>query len=367
MSCSRRSHISGSSSRGVRARACSRWLSELARRAGAGFALEALEAVDPDRQLIRTLRGELAWDALIVAASGRGSGAFTFRGPANTDSFARLLERLGPGAGSKLVFRASRWRQLAAAAVGTGLGERRPSRLIRDPRLPARAGATGATPLSLFGEAASAAVATLLRERETEVVPGVYPVEFAEGRLTLRSGRLASRRAGYRTAANGGPGPSRVCRGPNGFIPTDNHGRVRGLADVFAAGDITSSRSKQGGIAAQQADAAAEQLAAKAGAPTRPQPFSADPTRPDASSATCAASQAAAAAQPRSPPPRQLPRAAARQPHLTRPRASRASRSARESIPDSRPPAPPSCEIAFSGRPQSRARERSRRRCPGPW
>jgi CBS domain-containing protein len=48
---------------------------------------------------------------------------------------------------------------------------------------------------------------------------------------------------------------------------------VRGLDDVFAAGDITSFPVKQGGIATQQADAAAETIAALAGADLTPQPF----------------------------------------------------------------------------------------------
>jgi hypothetical protein len=53
----------------------------------------------------------------------------------------------------------------------------------------------------------------------------------------------------------------------------DPHGRVRGLDDVFAAGDAVAFAVKQGGIAAQQADAAAETIAAAAGAPVEPQPF----------------------------------------------------------------------------------------------
>jgi CBS domain-containing protein len=48
---------------------------------------------------------------------------------------------------------------------------------------------------------------------------------------------------------------------------------VPGLDDVFAAGDITRFPVKQGGIAAQQADAAAEMIAANAGADLTPQPF----------------------------------------------------------------------------------------------
>ena len=42
---------------------------------------------------------------------------------------------------------------------------------------------------------------------------------------------------------------------------------------VFAAGDATTFPIKQGGLAAQQADAVAEMVACAAGADIRPQPF----------------------------------------------------------------------------------------------
>jgi sulfide:quinone oxidoreductase len=59
----------------------------------------------------------------------------------------------------------------------------------------------------------------------------------------------------------------------NGFVPTDAHGLVRGLDAVYAAGDLTDFPVKQGGIATQQADAAAESIAAAAGIQIDPQPF----------------------------------------------------------------------------------------------
>jgi sulfide:quinone oxidoreductase len=59
----------------------------------------------------------------------------------------------------------------------------------------------------------------------------------------------------------------------DGFIPADAHGRVAGAPDVFAAGDGTSFPVKQGGVACQQADAAAEAIAHDTGAPLDPQPF----------------------------------------------------------------------------------------------
>ena len=46
-----------------------------------------------------------------------------------------------------------------------------------------------------------------------------------------------------------------------------------GVPDVYAAGDITAFPIKQGGLACQQADAAAEHIAARAGATLDPAPF----------------------------------------------------------------------------------------------
>jgi sulfide:quinone oxidoreductase len=60
----------------------------------------------------------------------------------------------------------------------------------------------------------------------------------------------------------------------HGFIPVDAHGRVAGLNEVYAAGDITAFPLKQGGLAAQHADAVAEAIAADAGAAVTPRPFS---------------------------------------------------------------------------------------------
>ena len=56
----------------------------------------------------------------------------------------------------------------------------------------------------------------------------------------------------------------------NGFVPIDEHGRVRGVDDVYAAGDLTTFRSSRAGSATQQADAAAESIAAAAGAEITP-------------------------------------------------------------------------------------------------
>ncbi len=58
-----------------------------------------------------------------------------------------------------------------------------------------------------------------------------------------------------------------------GFVGTDEHCRVIGMERVYACGDVTAFPVKQGGIAAQQADVAAEAIAAELGAPVEPEPF----------------------------------------------------------------------------------------------
>jgi sulfide:quinone oxidoreductase len=46
-----------------------------------------------------------------------------------------------------------------------------------------------------------------------------------------------------------------------GFLPTDSFGQVEGLAEVYAAGDMTTFPVKQGALAAQQADRVAQAIA----------------------------------------------------------------------------------------------------------
>ena len=56
-------------------------------------------------------------------------------------------------------------------------------------------------------------------------------------------------------------------------MPVDDRGRLTGTDDVFADGDGTTFAIKQGGIAAQQADAVARTIAGRAGAELTARPF----------------------------------------------------------------------------------------------
>jgi CBS domain-containing protein len=116
-------------------------------------------------------------------------------------------------------------------------------------------------------------VRQLLEERGIALHTGSCPVELVDGELRLvPEGTITADRVVALPRLRG-PRIDGLPQTVEGFLPVDAHGQVHGLADVFAAGDITNFPVKQGGIAAQQADAAAEMIAANAGADLTPQPF----------------------------------------------------------------------------------------------
>jgi sulfide:quinone oxidoreductase len=128
-------------------------------------------------------------------------------------------------------------------------------------------------PLWVFGEAASGVIAELLTERHIAIRVAAHAVAVRRGALAVAEGPdvVADRVIALPRLV--GPEIPGLPHGANGFIPTDAHGRVAGVPDVFAAGDATTFPLKQGGLAAQQADAAAEAIAAELGAAVEPAPF----------------------------------------------------------------------------------------------
>ena len=128
-----------------------------------------------------------------------------------------------------------------------------------------------ARPLAVFGPAVSADVARMLEAAGVQFVGAAHGVPEPGG--VRFDGRLVEAEAVVALPALRGPALRGVPADAHGFIPTDEHGRVRGLEAVYAAGDATAFPVKQGGLAAQQADAVAEAVAASFGAPLTPRPF----------------------------------------------------------------------------------------------
>ncbi len=129
-------------------------------------------------------------------------------------------------------------------------------------------------PLAIFGPAASAAVGELLEARRIDVLTGSRVRGVDEGGITLTPGNRALGPAeAIALPVMEGPGIDGLPADEHGFIPVDDHGRVKGVEDVYAAGDGTNFPIKQGGLGTQQADAAAEHIAHRLGASETPEPF----------------------------------------------------------------------------------------------
>lgn len=138
----------------------------------------------------------------------------------------------------------------------------------------ARAGSAGAhlhlvtpedAPLDLFGAHASRTTVDLLDDAAIHLHLGVAAT-------VPRVGHVDTGGAGFdvqRIIAMPQVSGSRVEGLPAdalGYLPVDEHGRVPGAPGVFAAGDASGHRIKQGGLACREADAVASQIAADAGA-----------------------------------------------------------------------------------------------------
>jgi sulfide:quinone oxidoreductase len=200
-------------------------------------------------------------------------GSITIKGPGYTSRFRTVLRELEHRAIKRVAFAVppgTSWPlplyELALMTAGevTKRGLRRVTLSLVTPE---------DAPLELFGAAASEAARALLEEHGIELHTAQYPAEFRDGALALVPGGSISADRVVSLPRLQGPHLAGLPADSEGFIPVDLHGRVDGERDVYAAGDATTSPIKQGGVATQQADAAAEAIAASAGAPVEPKPF----------------------------------------------------------------------------------------------
>jgi len=253
-------------------------LSKLAADAGATFSPGELVSVDAARRLAYTSPGgAVPYTTLLIACGAVPKpaiqGALTFRGPGDTGKIERLLAEIEAGEVRRVVF-----------AVPAGAVWSLPAyelALMTAAWLATR-GVTGVEiglvtpedePLHLFGREASDVVRALLDERGIILHTRAYPAAARAGELLLVADGIVVADRVVALPRLQGPRIGGVPQTFEGFIPVDLNGRVTGMSDVYAAGDVTTFPVKQGGIAAQQADAAAEAIAAAAGVDVTPHPF----------------------------------------------------------------------------------------------
>jgi sulfide:quinone oxidoreductase len=128
-------------------------------------------------------------------------------------------------------------------------------------------------PLWIFGETAAGEMRELLARRDVELVAGVTGVHVTDDVLWLESGQAVIADTVISLPRLRGPAIAGLPSDEHGFIPTDAHGYVMGAERVLAAGDVTTFPVKQGGLATQQADAAASTIAHELGAVAEARPF----------------------------------------------------------------------------------------------
>ena len=245
---------------------------------GAALHLAGLDSVQADDRLVKTCDGRaLPYEVLLVAIGAQPTaaipGSVTIAGPGYTSRFRTVLRELEERRIRRVVFavpQASSWPlplyelALMTASQVAEKGLRKVELSLVTPE---------AEPLELFGSAASASVRELLDQRGVAIHTAHYAIEFRDEELALApSGGLPGERVVSLPRLRGPELPG-LPHDAEGFIRVDLHGLVQGEVDVYAAGDATTSPIKQGGVAAQQADAAAEAIAARAGADLEPRPF----------------------------------------------------------------------------------------------
>lgn len=255
-------------------------LAPLVEELGASFVQQAVTGVRPADHAVELADGAgLEYDSLVmcVGATRRApfEHAFTFPpagGPASgVDDWLNAAERAGD---RKLAFVVPSGVSWPLPIYELALMTRRRAAAKRVEGLECTIVTPESAPLIMFGRPASEAVAELLAARGIDVKPGVHAREAEDGAIVLAPGGEPLAVATVVALPQlDGPRVPGLPSDADGFIPIDEHARVPGVEDVYAAGDGSTFPIKQGGIGTQQADAAAEHIAAAMGAHADPKPF----------------------------------------------------------------------------------------------
>jgi sulfide:quinone oxidoreductase len=255
-------------------------LTRIAADHGAGLHRGLVDSVDHEQTLVGLRDGRrFAYDALLLALGAQPCewllGAIPFTGPEDVGRLRALVLELTRGELDSIVFTAPAGLSWTlplyelALLTAARMGELR----LGDIRLTIVT--PESLPLQVLGAHATRHVRELCANYGIALKTGVRAVSYRDRQLTLESGeRIHADRVVAVPELRGEPIAGAPCD-DDGFIPVDEHGAVSGLRGVYAAGDGTDYPIKHGGLAAQQADAAAEAIAAALGARVEPRAFDA--------------------------------------------------------------------------------------------
>src|SRR3954451_5072872 len=225
-------------------------LPRLAAERGFELCLDELRAIDAGAHRVRTARGVVAYDTLLLAIGAAYDeaipGALTFRGPEDSARLRAALEHLHAGEPLRVAF-----------VAGTETAWTLPiyELALLTARWAAEQGLAiepwvvtwEARPLTIFGDEAAGAIAELLADAGVRLWTGAFAESVEDGRLwvSIEGGLPVDLAVALPRLY--GPSIAGLPHDSDGFVEVDEHGLVRGTDNVYAAGDMTSRPLKQGG------------------------------------------------------------------------------------------------------------------------
>jgi sulfide:quinone oxidoreductase len=244
----------------------------------ADLVIDKLRSVDVDlRRLSLERGGWLYYDVLVVAVGAIAEPVFKFARTFLADRWYHDLrltvESVEGGYARRVAFVApphAGWTlpiyEMALLTAASAAAAGRQAELTVITLEPA--------PLAAFAGAGRQAVADLLAQAGIDVTTDTYVTERNRASLELHPGgqTLDVDRVVALPELRGPKIPG-LPMDDRGFIPVEHDNRVCDHDAVFAVGDVCDFPIKQGGLATQQADAAAATIASHAGAGVRPGHF----------------------------------------------------------------------------------------------
>jgi sulfide:quinone oxidoreductase len=255
-------------------------LARAARQAGADFVAGTVETVDTDDKVVQTSAGDgIGYDVLLLAVGATAvpviPNAITWDDRADSETIGGLIQDIDQGYSHSLAvvippgpawpLRGYELALFIALEAHSMSADHRTTLVTPEP-----------APLEVLGPRAVESVSNEL-ERAGVAVVSAARVEVERGQTTTLvlhpSGqRIEVARVLALPALRGRP-ISGIPTDDDGFVEVDEHCRVRGLDGVWAAGDATAFPLKSGGFAAEQAEVAAQSIAAAAGAAVEARTF----------------------------------------------------------------------------------------------
>jgi sulfide:quinone oxidoreductase len=253
-------------------------LQRIASDAGAELLAGELDWIDPLQQTLHTKTGEtIEYDALVLAlgahAHARYEHAVTIDDRSMDETLHGLIQDIEGGYIHSLAFVSPGrmpWQlplyEIALMTAGRAYD--------MNVELAMTIVTPEAAPLAIFGSGASDAVGKLLERAHIQTINSAYAEVPKAGEVVINPGdrhlhvdRVIALPELY------GPSIRGIPLAEHGFVRVNPYGQVPDVGPIYAAGDATDFAIKHGGLSSQQADAAAQSIAALAGAPVTPEPF----------------------------------------------------------------------------------------------